>query len=33
MQGFHPLICVAGGVTICFGGIVRDLLCRRQVGL
>ena len=29
----RPLACVATGVTICFGGILRDLIVRRDVRL
>ena len=31
--GMPPLVCAAGGVSVCFGGILRDLLCRRDVAL
>jgi len=30
-RGLHPLICAFSGVTICFGGILRDLMCQRNV--
>eukprot|EP00965_Chrysotila_dentata_P259305 6213515-Pleurochrysis_carterae.AAC.2 len=30
-RGMTPLACVATGVTICFGGILRDLLCQRPL--
>jgi uncharacterized membrane protein YeiH len=33
VRGLHPVVCATLGVTICFGGIVRDLLCRRDVAL
>ena len=33
MRGVRPLACVATGVTICFGGILRDLLCQRPVAI
>ena len=26
-RGLHPVVCCAAGVSICFGGILRDLLC------
>lgn len=32
-RGLHPLVCTASGVTICFGGIIRDLICNRDVAL
>ena len=32
-RGLHPLVCSVAGVTMCFGGILRDLLCRRDVRL
>eukprot|EP00965_Chrysotila_dentata_P229631 6197293-Pleurochrysis_carterae.AAC.5 len=32
-RGLHPVVCVVAGVTICFGGIIRDLMCRRNVTL
>ncbi|KAL3921795.1 MAG: hypothetical protein SGPRY_004780 [Prymnesium sp.] len=33
VRGMPPLACVATGVTICFGGVLRDLLCQRQVAI
>merc|ERR1712151_504544 len=30
-RGLPPAICITSGVTICFGGIIRDLLCHRHV--
>ena len=33
MRGVRPLACIATGVTICFGGILRDLLCQRPVAI
>lgn len=33
VRGLHPVVCATLGVTICFGGIARDLLCRRDVAL
>lgn len=32
-RGLHPAVSIAAGVTICFGGVLRDLLCRRDVAL
>ena len=32
-RGMHPAICAGAGVTICFGGILRDLLCQRPVAI
>mmetsp|Transcript_29640 Transcript_29640/g.40224 ORF Transcript_29640/g.40224 Transcript_29640/m.40224 type:complete len:467 (-) Transcript_29640:446-1846(-) len=31
--GLHPMVCAVSGVTICFGGIIRDLLCQRNVAV
>ena len=31
--GVPPVVCVATGVTICFGGILRDLLCQKQLAI
>ena len=28
-----PAACIATGVTICFGGVLRDVLCRRDVAI
>ena len=33
VRGIPPLACIATGVTICFGGIIRDLLCQRPVAI
>ena len=33
IRGARPLSCIATGVTICFGGILRDLLCQRPVAI
>jgi uncharacterized membrane protein YeiH len=32
-RGVHPLASIVMGVTICFGGILRDLLCQRPVAI
>jgi uncharacterized membrane protein YeiH len=32
-RGLHPVVCVVASVTQSFGGILRDLLCRREVML
>jgi hypothetical protein len=32
-RGLHPVVCAVSGVTICFGGILRDLVCGRDVAL
>jgi uncharacterized membrane protein YeiH len=32
-RGLHPVVCAVSGVTICFGGILRDLICDRPVAL
>lgn len=32
-RGLHPGVAVAAGVSICFGGVLRDLLCHRDVAL
>ena len=32
-RGLHPAVACAAGVSICFGGILRDLLCGRSVAL
>lgn len=32
-RGVGPLGSIATGVTICFGGVVRDLLCQREVAI
>ncbi|KAL1521082.1 hypothetical protein AB1Y20_022636 [Prymnesium parvum] len=33
VRGVHPLACIATGVTICFGGVLRDLLCHRPLAI
>merc|ERR1712146_461990 len=32
-RGLHPIVCVTSSVTICFGGILRDLICKREIAL
>mmetsp|Transcript_34437 Transcript_34437/g.67335 ORF Transcript_34437/g.67335 Transcript_34437/m.67335 type:complete len:551 (-) Transcript_34437:155-1807(-) len=32
-RGLHPLVCCVSGVTVCFGGILRDLICGRDVAV
>jgi uncharacterized membrane protein YeiH len=32
-RGLHPVVCAVSGVTICFGGILRDVICSRDVAL
>jgi uncharacterized membrane protein YeiH len=32
-RGMHPVVCAISGVTICFGGLLRDLLTKRDVAL
>lgn len=32
-SGLHPAVCVVSSVTMCFGGIFRDLLCGREVSI
>merc|ERR1712146_450561 len=32
-RGLHPIICVTPSVTLCFGGVLRDLICKREVAL
>lgn len=32
-RGLHPLISATCGVTICFGGILRDVLCGRDLAI
>ena len=32
-RGLHPVVACAAGVSICFGGILRDLLCGKSVAL
>lgn len=31
--GVHPAVAASAGVTICFGGIVRDVLCGRSIAI
>ena len=33
LKGFHPLVSATLGVTIAFGGVVRDLMCHRELAL
>ena len=32
-RGLHPLVCCVSGVTSCFGGILRDVICQREIAL
>ena len=32
-RGLHPLVAASSGVTICFGGILRDVLCKRDLAI
>lgn len=32
-RGLHPLVAASSGVTICFGGILRDVLCGRELAI
>jgi uncharacterized membrane protein YeiH len=32
-RGLHPVVCAVSGVTVCFGGIIRDVICNRDVAL
>jgi len=32
-RGLHPVVCVVSSVTMCFGGILRDLVCNRDISL
>jgi uncharacterized membrane protein YeiH len=32
-RGAPPIVCVALGVTICAGGVLRDVLCQRPVAI
>ena len=32
-RALPPAACIATGVTICFGGVLRDVLCRRDVAI
>ena len=29
-RGLHPLVAATSGVTVCFGGVFRDLFCQRE---
>jgi uncharacterized membrane protein YeiH len=31
--GVHPMVAASSGVTICFGGIIRDVLCGRSLAI
>ena len=31
MRGLGPAACVAMGTTICTGGVMRDVICRRDI--
>jgi len=31
--GLHPLVCVVASVTVTLGGTMRDIICKRDVGL
>lgn len=31
--GLHPVVAATSGVTVCFGGILRDLLCDRDLAI
>ena len=33
IKGFHPVVCCALGVTIAFGGVLRDLMCGKEIAL
>jgi len=32
-RGLHPLVACTSGVTICFGGLLRDLMCGRDLAI
>ena len=32
-NGLHPIVAATSGVTVCFGGIMRDLLCGRDLAI
>lgn len=32
-RGLHPIVAATSGVTICFGGILRDVLCGRELAI
>lgn len=33
IRGFHPIVTASSGITVCFGGILRDVLCGRDLAL
>lgn len=33
VRGFHPIVTASSGITVCFGGILRDVLCGRDLAL
>uniref|UniRef100_A0A7S4NE72 EF-hand domain-containing protein n=1 Tax=Odontella aurita TaxID=265563 RepID=A0A7S4NE72_9STRA len=33
VRGFHPIVTASSGITVCFGGIMRDVLCGRDLAL
>ena len=33
VRGLHPLVAATSGITICFGGIARDVLCGRHLAV
>ena len=32
-RGLHPLVVCTAGVTICFGGLIRDVMCGRNLAI
>lgn len=32
-RGLHPVVAATSGVTICFGGLLRDVLCGRNLAI
>ena len=32
-RGLHPLVACTSGVTICFGGLLRDVFCGRNLAI
>ena len=32
-RGLHPLVACTSGVTICFGGLLRDVMCGRNLAI
>ena len=32
-RGLHPLVAATSGVTCCFGGLMRDVLCGRSLAI